>query len=169
MERLNNTTCIKLCGEADSWKYISIDIIQLKHFQWCYCCKNETHLIWSVILTDSAICDLLSITLEIPKSPIFNNPDLVRNTFKVFISLKKYEIMIISILQTVWSLCCWWLMWSIQNDEKKKVWKMTKTLAQLGSHLRVLSEIDPINSYMTMFRWFSKSLCILVLWTKEYP
>ena len=38
-------------------------------------------------LTDSAICDLVSRTREMPKSPNFTSPDLVKNMFKVFMSL----------------------------------------------------------------------------------
>ena len=36
----------------------------------------------------------------------------------------------------------------------------------MGIHLRVLSESYLMNTKMAGFRWLSKSLCILVLWTK---
>ena len=57
-------------------------------------------------------------------------------------------------------LCCWWLIWPVQNDAKNlrnwlKPWHM-------GTDLRVLSESSSINTNMIGFRWFSKifvSLC----------
>ena len=42
---------------------------------------------------------------------------------------------------------------------------MTETW-HMGTHLRVLAESYPMNTNMTGFRWFSKNICILVLWTK---
>ena len=36
----------------------------------------------------------------------------------------------------------------------------------MGTYLRVLNESFPMNTNMTGFRWFSKNLCIFVLWTK---
>ena len=36
----------------------------------------------------------------------------------------------------------------------------------MSTHLRVLSESYPMNTNMARFIWFSKNLCILVLWTK---
>ena len=36
----------------------------------------------------------------------------------------------------------------------------------MGTHLRVLSESNSMNTNMTGFRLFFKILCILVLWTK---
>ena len=38
---------------------------------------------------------------------------------------------------------------------KNNNWKMTETLAH-GTHLRVLSESYPMNTNMTVFRWFPK-------------
>ena len=59
-------------------------------------------------------------------------------------------------------LCCWWLIWPIQNYAKNlqkclKPWHM-------GTPLRVLSKSFPMNTNMTGFRWFSKffaSLCFV--------
>ena len=42
---------------------------------------------------------------------------------------------------------------------------MTETLEH-GTSLRVLSESYPMNTNLTGFRWFSKTLCIHVLGTK---
>ena len=36
----------------------------------------------------------------------------------------------------------------------------------MDAHLREPSESYPMNTNTTGFRWFSKNLCILVLWTK---
>ena len=36
----------------------------------------------------------------------------------------------------------------------------------MGTHLRALIESFPMNTNMTVFRWFSKNLNVLVLWTK---
>ena len=36
----------------------------------------------------------------------------------------------------------------------------------MGTHLRVVSKSYPINTNMTVFKWFSKNLCILVFWMK---
>ena len=36
----------------------------------------------------------------------------------------------------------------------------------MGTHLRVLSESNLMNTNMTEFRWPSKRLCFLVLWGK---
>ena len=52
----------------------------------------------------------------------------------------------------------------MQNDAKK-AGKLLKPW-QMGTQLRVLSESFPMNTNMTGFRWFSKNLCILVLWAK---
>ena len=58
-------------------------------------------------------------------------------------------------------LCCWWLIWLIQNGEKK----MTETLAHGFSSKSTQQELS--NEYQhEMFKMFFKNLCILVLWTK---
>ena len=49
--------------------------------------------------------------------------------------------------------------WCKKTEKRLKPWHM-------GTHLRVLSESYPMYTNMTGFRWFSKNLCILVLWTK---
>ena len=36
----------------------------------------------------------------------------------------------------------------------------------MGTHVRVLSESYPMKTNMIGVRWFSKNLCILVLWTE---
>ena len=36
----------------------------------------------------------------------------------------------------------------------------------MGTHMRVLSESYPVNTNITGFGWFSKKVCVLVLWTK---
>ena len=36
----------------------------------------------------------------------------------------------------------------------------------MGTHLRVLSESYQMNTNMTGFRWVSKILCVLVLWSE---
>ena len=53
-----------------------------------------------------------------------------------------------------------------QFDQYKMIKKPGKCLKpwQMGTHLRVLSESFLMNTDMTGFRWFSKNLCILVLW-----
>ena len=55
-----------------------------------------------------------------------------------------------------------------QCDQYKMIKKPGKCLKpwQMGTHLRVLSESFLMNTNMTGFRWFSKNLCILVLWMK---
>ena len=48
---------------------------------------------------------------------------------------------------------------------QKTFLKTTETLAHMhATHLRVLSESYPMNTNMAGFRWFSKTLCVLVLW-----
>ena len=70
------------------------------------------------------------------------------------------EIISTFLLIQIWSICCWWLIFSIQNDAKK-----TEKLLHpwhMGTHLRGLGENCPMNTNMTGFRWFSKifaSLC----------
>ena len=54
------------------------------------------------------------------------------------------------------ALCCWRLIWSFQNDEKKpekwlKPW-------HIGTHLWVPSKYHPMNTNMTGFRWVSNVL-----------
>ena len=49
--------------------------------------------------------------------------------------------------------------WCKKTEKWLKPWHM-------GTHLRVLCESYPMNANMTGFRWFSKNLCILVLWTE---
>ena len=47
-----------------------------------------------------------------------------------------------------------------KNPEKwQKTW-------QIGTHLRELSKSFPVNTNMAGFKWFSKKLCVFVLWTK---
>ena len=36
----------------------------------------------------------------------------------------------------------------------------------MGTHMRVISRGFPMNTNMAGFTWFSKDLCILVLWTE---
>ena len=36
----------------------------------------------------------------------------------------------------------------------------------MGTHMRVLNKSYPMNTNMIGFRWFSKNLCVLVLWMK---
>ena len=50
--------------------------------------KKDFKCVYNV-LTDSAICVLLSITLDIPKSPTFTSPDFVRKILRVLMSLYK--------------------------------------------------------------------------------
>ena len=56
-------------------------------------------------------------------------------------------------------LCCWWLIWPIQNDTKKH--ENDGNTSKLGTHLRVLDESYPMNTNM---KRFSKILCVPVLW-----
>ena len=70
-----------------------------------------------------------------------------------------------SLLWTLYQpFCYWWLILPIQNHAKNqrkwlKPWHM-------GTHMRVLSESYPINTNMTGFKWFLKTIWVLVLWTK---
>ena len=55
-------------------------------------------------------------------------------------------------------LCCWWLIWPIQNDAKN-------LKNDMGTHRTVLREIFPMNTNKAGLRWFS-NLCLIVLWMK---
>ena len=73
----------------------------------------------------------------------------------------------IKIVRNISHCWCWWFIWPIQNDVKKKL-KMIETLAH-GTHLRVLSESFPMNTNMTGFRWFSKILTFLCFGCRYSP
>ena len=47
----------------------------------------------------------------------------------------------------------------------KKSWKWLQPW-HMGTHLRVLMESYPMNTNMTGLKWFTKNLCVIVLWTK---
>ena len=57
-------------------------------------------------------------------------------------------------------LCCWWLIWPIQNNAKNLLKKLLKYW-HMGTHLKVLSESYLMNTNMTGFRWFSKIFAYL--------
>ena len=60
-------------------------------------------------------------------------------------------------------LCCWWLIWPIENDAK--IWKMTETLAHGYSFESTHQELSNAYQYDRV-KMFFKEFCILVLWTK---
>lgn len=53
---------------------------------------SYAHIHRRIILTEFAICDLVSSTLDMPKSPSLTRPDFVRKIFNVLMSLKTNEL-----------------------------------------------------------------------------
>ena len=79
---------------------------------------------------------------------------------KVTVHLSSLYISNISYIQ---HLCCWWLIWSIQNDAKYL--KMIETLANGYSSESTQQELS--NEYQHDRVWmFFKILCVCVLWAK---